>query len=441
VGWSSAQQLRFSATGYGGSSGAQILISMNKAFFLLVLCGALYGATPTTITIVNPNSVSVTVKTSTGDLDTGNVVNNAWVVAANATRVVSHVDDGDWVGFSISVSQVVTNAAGIVSATPTPQTNMTYIRNGGDSEINLPNGYIGTPFLVTAAAAASVVWNPTSISGIGYQYNTSSTDGLQGPVTQELFREGVEKIVNAAGGGGGGAGSPHTEALSAGQAATLDASEVGTATPTIAARSAAATAAGTSVNSALGAASATAKGYTITSSDSVPSAFAIALPERMGGITFDLNPFREDRLGGVISWFRTACNWLCVAALGAWVWKQFADWIKALNVTRQAQGNAVAAGTGAQATAFAAAGLIFAVILGAFAALAGYAFDGMNFASLLGPVTTNPLVAMGSGAFWMLDKCLPVATLITAFVAKLAFERFATGIFAVAATVIRFITP
>lgn len=410
------------------------IIALPVLLILFVVFSSYLNATPTTITIVNPNASAVTIRTSTGDLDGGNVVTNDWLVSASSTRVVTHVDDGDWVGFSISVSQVIANAQGIMSSTPSSTTQMTFLRGTGEGRINLPNGTIGTAFTVTAKPGPSTLWNEYGISGTSYQYNTSDSDpgGLKSAVTQELFREGVEKIVGAVSaapsGGGGTGGSVDYTALAAGN-------------PSTGTQSAAGAAKSTELVTSLGNASATSKGYSVDGGSSVPSVFSITIPHMMGGATFDMNPFRDDRLGPIAVWFRGALQWLSVTLLGGWVWKQFSEWLKAFNMTQQAKGNPIAAGTGAQATAFAAAGIISAIVLAAVAALVGFSFDSISLSSLIGGVTTNPLTGMASASLWMLDKCIPVGTLLTCFTAKIAFERFAAGIFAAASTAIRFVVP
>jgi len=411
-------------------------------FLCVVVVRQLKADTPTAITLINPNPASAVVYTSSGDDDGGTLKNQSHIVGANSTLTVTHTDIGDWIGFPITVNQRVDGVTPIHgTGGGTYESPNIYLRDGGGADIRLGTASIGTPKTFTLKLAPSVAWNYSGQSGANYKDDTSdaSPGGLQSMVTQELFREGIEKIVAAAGSGGGGGGEgAATATLAAGNLDLLQHPE-GTA-KTAAERAAAADGAATALTGALGTAAATAKGYTLTPG-SVPARFTLALPARMGGATFDLNPFSEGRLDVVASWFRAAVMWSTLIALGVWVWGQFQEWLKAMSVTRQATGNAVAMGTGAQATAFTAAVIITGTVLAAVVGLMAYAFDGISFSSLISQVTTNPIATLPSDAYWLLDQLFPVATIISAVCAKLAFQRFATAIFAGVATVVRFVVP
>jgi len=168
---------------------------------------------------------------------------------------------------------------------------------------------------------------------------------------------------------------------------------------------------------------------------------AVTMPEQFGGKTFDLNPFTESRLGGVAAWFRSACAWLAIVTLGVWVWSEIGSWVRGLSNLRQAQGNAVVGGTGAQATALVAATAITVAVVAGVAALLAWGFSGINLGTLLGSVSTNPLVGIPATVLWMLDTLLPVGTIITCVVARMCFNLYASSVFAGAAAVVRFIVP
>lgn len=170
--------------------------------------------------------------------------------------------------------------------------------------------------------------------------------------------------------------------------------------------------------------------------------FTVALPGAFGGLSFDLNPFRTDRLGGVIDWFRTAVGWLCVVLFGFWASKEVADWTKATSTIRQASGNAVVAGSGAQATALVAAAAI-TVAVGVFlVAIIGWLGSGViTLSGVLSTVGQNPTSGLIGGAAWMLDRVFPVSTILSCVVARLAFNFAAAKFFAVCMTVIRYIVP
>lgn len=167
----------------------------------------------------------------------------------------------------------------------------------------------------------------------------------------------------------------------------------------------------------------------------------IKLPPEFGGSTVDMNPFRSDRFGPAASWFRAAMVWLVLTVLGAWVWSQVADWTRGFSTMKQARGNTVLAGTGAQATALVAAGLItVAVVVGA-TALMSWSFGEISFSLIRTVSLRNPLVGLAGGALWMLNNLFPVATIVTALVARMSFNMFAAPLFATAAAAVRFVIP
>jgi len=180
-------------------------------------------------------------------------------------------------------------------------------------------------------------------------------------------------------------------------------------------------------------------GYTV-SGGTAPS-MTFQLSQRMGGQTFDFNPFQSGRFADVAAWFRLAMQWLCLALLAVWVWREMGQWIRATTTVPQAKGNPVVAGTGAQATALVAAGLMTAAIIIALTALLAFGFGGITFSSLAGAITTNPLSGLAAGSVWLLDQLFPLATMLACFVARIAFQIYASAIFAGCAAVVRFVVP
>lgn len=169
--------------------------------------------------------------------------------------------------------------------------------------------------------------------------------------------------------------------------------------------------------------------------------FVVTLPSSFGGGSFDLNPFSSDRLGEVASWFRSAVAWLAIVSLGGWVWSQLGDWVRGISMLPQAKGNTLVAGTGAQATALVAAGLMTTAIVVAITAILSWSFGELTIPTLISTALSNPVGAMPAGALWMLDQIFPVGTLVVCLVAKLSFNIYAAGLFATCAAVIRFIVP
>lgn len=169
--------------------------------------------------------------------------------------------------------------------------------------------------------------------------------------------------------------------------------------------------------------------------------FVISLPASFGGASFDLNPFSSDRFAGVASWFRSAVHWLAIVTFGAWVWSELAQWVRGISALPQAKGNALVGGTGAQATALVAAGLMTTAIVVAITAILAWSFGDLTVPSLISTAMGNPVTSMPAGALWMLDQLFPVGTLLVCLVGKLTFNMYAAGLFATCAAVIRFIVP
>ena len=88
------------------------------------------------------------------------------------------------------------------------------------------------------------------------------------------------------------------------------------------------------------------------------------ISEPFTGKTFDMNPFRSDRFGGVASWLRQLAVWLLVAGFAVYAVHEASGTVRDIAQSRQARGNTVVAGTGAQATALVAASAITITVMG-----------------------------------------------------------------------------
>jgi len=401
-------------------------------------------AVNTALSFRNPNgsAVSVIVYSGTAELDYNQ---QTYTVPANAdTYDVVYASGYSNSGEPLGVLQITTDVSPIVSILP-PEARMIYVRGSEGGTMLLGEGTVGTPRVFVLNVVTGFAWNANSLSGVNYVDNTSDTDGLRAPVTQELFREGVEMIASAvaSGGGSGGSAGPEGESLATAQNNALSGAE-STFKPSAAERISAAGNATTTQVALLPGSTAPSIGDVIVPVNpevTVPTVLSLVMPDKMGGATVDFNPFRADRLGPVATWFRAAVKWLALVAFGSWVWSKFSEYLRASSTVRQAQGNTVAAGMGGQATAFVAAGVITAAVGAAVAAFVGWSFDGMGLGTLLAATAQNPLAGMPAAALWMLNMMFPISTLIACFVGKMMFERFASGIFVGLMTVVRFCVP
>lgn len=180
-------------------------------------------------------------------------------------------------------------------------------------------------------------------------------------------------------------------------------------------------------------------GYSIAGG-SKPS-FEVAMPAAFGGGTFNLNPLDNAGLASVVSWFRAATQWSALVWLGVWVWGQIGEWVRGVSLVPQAKGNAVLGGTGGQATALVAAGLISAAVVSGVTGLLAWSFGDLSIGYIAGAMSTNPTLGMPAGALWMLDQVMPISTIVLCAVARFAYHMFAASLFAGVAAVVRFVVP
>jgi len=279
-----------------------------------------------------------------------------------------------------------------------------------------------------------------------------------------LYREGVDLTVaaikganaGASTGGSGGDGDPAADSnreLIATKQLALSQSNVGmsinntTGALTIAhpenfdGTGTAAGAALTEINSIFVTTPVQENPFEMPTMPATPSILAITMPPSFGGATIDFNPFSETRLGPVADWFRAAVAWLTIALFGVYMWNEIKRNTTQIMSAPQAKGNAVAAGTGAQATAAFAAAAITVIVFSSLSALVGFAFDGINPFSVITTMSASPLATMPSGAYWMVNSLLPCATIISCFLGKFFFGLYGAAVYAGAATVIRFVVP
>jgi len=181
-------------------------------------------------------------------------------------------------------------------------------------------------------------------------------------------------------------------------------------------------------------------GLSISTDNGAPD-LTVSMPSAFGGATFDFNPFSNARFAAVCSWFRTATAWLVLVLLGTYIWSQVAEWTRGFSTIRQASGNAVLGGTGAQATALVAAGLMTVAVVVSITAILAWSMGDITLTFIKASALTNPLSGIPSGVFWMLNQVLPVTTIISAAVARMSFNMYAAPLFAGCAAVVRFIVP
>lgn len=167
----------------------------------------------------------------------------------------------------------------------------------------------------------------------------------------------------------------------------------------------------------------------------------IEMPVAFGGATVNFNPFSEGRMGGVAAWFRSATAWLTLMLLAYAIFEECKQFFIASAAARQAQGNPVLGGTGAQGTALIAAGLITALFVVLVTSLMSYAFGDITLPTLISNMSVDPLTAAPANMLWFLNQFLPLATLLSAFVMKISFRFYGMGLYGGFLTAIRWVVP
>jgi len=101
-------------------------------------------------------------------------------------------------------------------------------------------------------------------------------------------------------------------------------------------------------------------------------------------VQINMNPFQFPQMVSLATWVRAGFAFFFVVGFAVWAREDGSKYIQALPQIQQAKGNAVAGGTGAQATALIAAGLITVAVGTAIVAL----FTWVSFDFGLGAVTS-----------------------------------------------------
>ena len=350
-------------------------------------------------------------------------------------KVVGIVRDSETGTWSVLEGAVTTGTV----ATVTPSTNPTVVGPDSPDFIGpkIPDG-----FQLTSGEDGKAVWSAPP--------NTGS-------LTDKAYKEGIDKTTSAlseinktlkgqgSSGGGGGTGeetgdtgthdrldsiAEKMDAEAASIQAALDANP----------SAGQASSSGSSAASSESAAVKQLDAPNVSVSASAP-VFGITMPAAFGGRTFDLNPFQSSRFASICAWHRKACEWLAIVLFGLWCAKEASAMSRGLTAARQATGNAVFGGTGGQATAFIAAGIITVIIAVAIVALFTFSTTNLGGGTLLSVIDDDPFSGLVGGAVWMMDQLFPLGAVIACFAGRLVWQAASQSAFMAAAAAIRFVVP
>jgi len=271
-------------------------------------------------------------------------------------------------------------------------------------------------------------------------------------LTANLFREGIDKVVYAAGqgaidapAGSGGTGSGMTveefaatnaEGVAALQKYYYDNPKTAPTFSTTAETNTALS----QVTSALNSKESPNIASNVTANAS--SSMRIIIGD-YANISYD--PADHPWLSDFLNFFKASVSWLITLWITLYTWRTLAQLMKEAAVSPQAKGNAAIAGTGGQATSLIAAILITALIVALPAAYWAVSDTATAFGADL---TNNPFAAAaqsGSGPLaigaYLFFYSFPVQVALSAGAAYLVISRAAMLMLSLVQTAIRFIVP
>jgi len=257
-------------------------------------------------------------------------------------------------------------------------------------------------------------------------------------LTANLFREGVDKLVGATtGSGGSGGGGTNTETVAGAQ---LQLDQDAPTTGDMDDESGVATSDYSTEFNAVTGNKATSN-YTVTPVTVAPSIFELKLPTHGGNITIDVNPQSVTQFASIFSWIKLIATFLLLIWFDWWVWEEFQKYQLHLGALQQAHGNTFA-GTGGQATALVAAGLL-AVLITSFPGMLWAYFDsaftafGTNTLGELLPQSQNFL----AGGFYLIGLIFPLGLGAVLLAQYFVVRKAGVLIFGVAVIGAKFIVP
>lgn len=179
----------------------------------------------------------------------------------------------------------------------------------------------------------------------------------------------------------------------------------------------------------------------VSASKTTPD-FTVTFPTVFGGgITVNLDPWQNSTIDTLSGWFRNAMLFLYLALYARFVTQLVREQAQAMGAVQQAKGNAIFSGTGAQISAFAAAGFMTVFVLSALATLAGYLTQNFGFGTVVSLWTADPYSTLPGKVAFMLDKMYPLNAVVLYLIAKPITNIAATKVFVGLSAAIRFIVP
>lgn len=159
--------------------------------------------------------------------------------------------------------------------------------------------------------------------------------------------------------------------------------------------------------------------------------------------TFNMNPFQFPEIVDLANWIRLGFAFFFIIGFATWASTTGSEYIQALAQVNQAKGNAAVGGTGGQATALIAAGLITVAVATTLVALFSWATYDIGIGDISSMMGYHPFNGSGvvANAMWMLDQFIPLGGYIGAVIGKIIWRGVADTAFVIAMSIIRFVVP
>lgn len=322
--------------------------------------------------------------------------------------------------------------------------------------------YIVQPSVVVGTTINDAATNGTIIKGANVV--AAAIGGLEDSIRSGLQNiKGDVSVVTGTGGGGGGGGTgsvtvtvdnsgviaavngvgskldtsnAHLQALR-NYADAVEALKDGN--PTQAAWSSGGAAAGAGFVDLVGGVPSAAS--SLPSGEAFADAFKIAIPFGGSAAVVNVNPLSNESMAAVVAWFRAATGWAVLLALARYMWGYIFEFVVGASAANQAKGNALAWGTGEQATAMIAAGALTVAVTTGVTALLSWAFSGLSAGMITSLAASSVMDGMPGVALGFLNAVFPVSTIVTAALTRAVFPMYAASIYGAMASAIRFVVP
>jgi len=155
--------------------------------------------------------------------------------------------------------------------------------------------------------------------------------------------------------------------------------------------------------------------------------------------TINLDPASDPEMYKYCTFVKLVTGWALLVAFAWWSWSEFKTIVSGVTTVTQAKGNPVVGGTGAQATALLAAGLIFAVFLGVPAAY--WLLVTVDTSSLSSnPFNSAPNTVVQTGLY-LLALVFPYALALTLLAAAFVIRKAGTVMVLGVNAAVKFIVP